>query len=83
MDFHREQDRLRYELNELEKAQLKADEDTALREDREILENAEKIFSALDFAYSILYHGLENLSVTDCLSKVIDCLEKIVIFMHL
>ncbi|MFY9217421.1 MAG: DNA repair protein RecN [Tepidanaerobacteraceae bacterium] len=80
MDFHREQDRLRYELNELEKAQLKADEDTALREDREILENAEKIFSALDFAYSILYHGLENLSVTDCLSKVIDCLEKIVIF---
>ena len=67
MDFHREQDRLRYELNELEKAQLKADEDTALREDREILENAEKIFSALDFAYSVLYHGLENLSVTDCL----------------
>jgi len=77
-DFCKEQDRLRYELDELEKAQLKVDEDTALLEDKKVLENAEKIYSALDFSYNILYEGFENLSVIDGLSKVIDSLEKIV-----
>src|SRR5690606_686625 len=38
LEFSREQDRLRYELDELEKAQLKPDEDISLQEDKKILE---------------------------------------------
>ena len=78
LEFSREQDRLRYELDELEKAQLKPDEDISLQEDKKILENAEKIYGALEFAYNALYQGFEDLSVIDGLSKIIDSLEKIV-----
>lgn len=81
-EFCREQDRLRYELDELEKAQLKPDEDTLLQEDRKILENAEKIYSTLEFAYNILYQGFENPSVIDGLDKIIDGLEKIKVFYN-
>jgi len=80
MDFCREQDRLRYELDELEKAQLKVNEDTVLQEEKTILENAEKIYGALNFAYNLLYQGAENLSVIDGLSKIVDSLEKVVAF---
>jgi len=80
LDFCREQDRLRYELDELEKAQLKVNEDIALQEEKTVLENYEKIYSALDFAYNLLYQGFDNLSVIDGLNKIIDSLEKIVGF---
>lgn len=80
LEFCREQDRLRYELDELEKAQLKPDEDIALLEDKRILENAEKIYSALEYSYNIIYQGFENLSVIDGLSKAIDSLENIMDF---
>jgi len=80
IDFCREQDRLRYEIDELEKAQLKVDEDTALQEDKKILENAEKIYSTLELSYNILYHGFDNPSVIDGINKIIDGLERIIVF---
>ena len=79
-DFYRRQDRLRYEVEELEMAQLEPEEDVLLEENRKVIENAEKIFSAMEFAYSVLYQGYEASSVIDNLSKIVDNLEAIMDF---
>ncbi len=79
-DFYRRQDRLRYEVEELEMAQLEPEEDILLEENRKVIENAEKIFSAMEFAYSVLYQGYEASSVIDNLSKIVDNLEAIMDF---
>jgi DNA repair protein RecN (Recombination protein N) len=73
---------LRYEVDELEKAQLKPEEDILLEENRKILENAEKIYSTLEFAYNLLYQGYENPSIIDSLNKIIDNFEGIMDFYN-
>ena len=79
-DFCRQQDRLRYEVDELEKAQMKPKEDLLLEEDKKILENAEQIFKTLEYAYNVLYQGYETPSIIDNLNKVIDNFEGIIDF---
>ncbi|HHY71585.1 MAG TPA: DNA repair protein RecN, partial [Thermoanaerobacterales bacterium] len=77
-DFCIQQDRLKYEVDELEKAQLKPEEENTLRENKKILENAEKILGSLDFAYNVLYQGYETSSIIDNLNKIIDNFEGII-----
>lgn len=53
-------DSLRYQIDELEKAELKAGEKEELNARRELLRNAEKLTEAIDAAYAVLYGDEEN-----------------------
>ena len=51
---------LRYQISELERAELKAGEKDSLVARRDLLRNSEKLTEALDSAFSALYAGEEN-----------------------
>lgn len=53
-------DSLSFQINELEKAELKVGEMNELSSRRDLLRNAEKLTEAIDEAYSALYGGEEN-----------------------
>ncbi len=53
----RRMETLRYQINEIEKAELEAGEDEALEERRKILQNAEKLSNGMDTAVECLYGG--------------------------
>lgn len=61
-DRERMLDILGFQINEIEKAHLKAGEDEELRRERELLINGEKISEALDKAYYSIYGDAENQS---------------------
>lgn len=62
-------DRLRYEINEIESADLKPDEDTALSDRRKLLQNAEKLVTALESSVGALYGDDESQGAADLLSS--------------
>ncbi len=53
----RRMETLRYQITEIEKANLEAGEDEALEERRKILQNAEKLSNGMDTAVDCLYGG--------------------------
>ena len=53
-------DSLKYQIEELERAELKAGEQEELSARRDLLRNAEKLTEAIDEAYAALYDGEEN-----------------------
>lgn len=53
-------DSLRYQIDELEKAELKVGERDELSSRRDLLRNSEKLTEAIDEAYSALYGGDDN-----------------------
>lgn len=53
-------DSLRYQIAELERAELRAGEKEELVSRRDLLRNAEKLTEALDVAFSAVYGGEEN-----------------------
>ena len=53
-------DSLKYQLEELENANLKAGEEDELSARRDLLRNSEKLTEALDTAYSVLYASEES-----------------------
>lgn len=53
-------DTLRFQIDELSKAEIKAGEYESLRARRDIMRNSEKLKEALDSALSFLYDGEEN-----------------------
>jgi DNA repair protein RecN (Recombination protein N) len=61
-------DLLKYQIAEIENAHLMAGEEESLEEQRVILENAEKIMSALEEAYQILYDSDNGRSAYDSVS---------------
>lgn len=63
-------DYLKFQIEDIEKAKLKENEEDTLREEYNILANAEKINLALVDSYKLL-SGQEEFSVMDSLSKVI------------
>ena len=63
-------DYLKFQIEDIEKAKLKENEEETLREEYNILANAEKINNALVNSYKLLM-GQEEFSVIDSLSKVI------------
>ena len=56
----RQMETLRYQIAEIEKAELEAGEDEALEERRKILQNAEKLSNGMDTAVECLYGGDES-----------------------
>jgi len=56
----RRMETLRYQIAEIEKAELEAGEDEALEERRKILQNAEKLSNGMDTAVECLYGGEES-----------------------
>ena len=56
----RRMETLRYQIAEIEKAELEAGEDEVLEERRKILQNAEKLSNGMDSAVECLYGGDES-----------------------
>jgi DNA replication and repair protein RecN len=48
---------LKYQIEEIEKANLSVEEETQLLEKRNLLMNFEKLFTAMNSSYKILYEG--------------------------
>jgi len=62
-------DMLKYQIQEIESARLKADEENALRQERTLLANAETLHSLSRQALSALDEGADALPVTDLLGE--------------
>lgn len=69
-------DYLKFQIEDIEKAKLKEDEEETLKEEYNILANAEKINNSLAISYGIL-SGNEEFSVIDSISKVIQELSNV------
>lgn len=69
-------DYLKFQIDDIEKAKLKENEEETLREEYNILANAEKINNALVNSYKLL-NGQEEPGVIDSLSKVISELSSV------
>lgn len=76
-EFNKQRDRLKFEVDEIEKAALKPNEDVLLEEEKQILENSEKIFQVLESSYNILYRGEDAPSIVDNINKIINGFEEI------
>lgn len=63
-EFLRRQSFMQHELNEINAADIHAGEDDELAEHLNILQNSEKIFSALSESYEILYNNPLNKSLS-------------------
>lgn len=71
-------DYLSFQLKDIEKANLKLNEDEELKEQYEILSNSEKISSVLNEVYSILNENSDSYnSVYDLIGKIINNLKSI------
>lgn len=71
-------DFLIFQVSEIERANIKINEEDELRQEKQILSNSEKLFKGSATAYQILYQGdSENPAVYDKLSKTIEELEDI------
>lgn len=75
--LHEIRSKLEYEIKEIEIANIQPDEDKQLKEQRNILQNAEKIFLSLESAYDLLYKGQNVPSILDNLNRVIVNLQDI------
>jgi len=69
-------DYLKFQIEDIEKAKLKVSEEESLKEEYNILANAEKINNSLSTSYGIL-NGNEEFSVIDSISKVIQELSNV------
>ncbi|KAA5807643.1 DNA repair protein RecN [Thermoanaerobacterium thermosaccharolyticum] len=69
-------DLLKYQINEIESANIKPGEEDDLIEKRNILMNSEKLFNYMNESYSLLYKGIgDNASIIDTLSTVLKNLD--------
>ena len=65
----RRMETLKYQIAEIEKADLEAGEDEALEERRKILQNAEKLSNGMDTAVECLYGGDESEGASGLLAQ--------------
>lgn len=76
----RRQDRLNYEVAEIEAAQLRPDEEDELRAERSLLENAEQIAALSDAVITALTGGGRGGSAVDALGRAAEALAQLVLF---
>ncbi len=76
----RRMETLRYQIAEIEKADLEAGEDEALEERRKILQNAEKLSNGMDTAVECLYGGEESDGAAGLLAQAEYALARLVKF---
>ena len=69
-------DYIKFQIEDIEKGKLKIGEEEELKEDYNILSNAEKITNGISNSYNLL-NGMDSSSVLDSLSKVISELTSI------
>ena len=65
----RRMETLKYQIAEIEKAELAPEEDTALEERRKLLQNAERLSKGMDEAVEALYGGEESDGASGLLSE--------------
>lgn len=70
-------DLLEFQINEIESAKLKADEDVTLEERRNFLQNAEKIVFGVQSAYDELYGGEYQSAAYDLIMKAVKGLDSV------
>lgn len=74
----RKMDLLRFQIDEIKKAKLKADEDEELNKQKILLNNAEKISKSLSAAYSLLYSGQsEGSAASDIMNEAMSQLNTV------
>ena len=77
-DGERRKDVLRYQIDEIIKAELKPEEEEDLKKERSILAHAERIVKAVSSAYQMLYSGNSSFtSVQDSLAETIGKLQSV------
>lgn len=76
--MQREKDFIEFQLNEIEEAELIAEEDVQLEKEKEILTHAETLNYELHAAYYRLYGRDDTSSICENLSQVCRALEKLV-----
>jgi DNA repair protein RecN (Recombination protein N) len=73
----RRMDLLQYQIDEIREAQLQPGEEEELKSRRDVLANSEKIQSAAEESYQLLYEGGEEFSsVHDMVSQALDSLQE-------
>lgn len=76
-------DFLKYQIDEIDNAKLKIDEEEELEERFKILSNAEKINKVLSYTYEILYNGVgENSSILETINYIIRDLRSVEMHME-
>ncbi|MBD7914497.1 DNA repair protein RecN [Clostridium sp. Sa3CUN1] len=70
-------DYIKFQIDDIEKANLKINEEEDLKEEFNLLSNAEKISLALSKSYSILDSSMEGISVIEGISKVVNELSSV------
>lgn len=70
-------DYVKFQIDDIEKANLKIDEEENLKEEFNLLSNAEKISLALSKSYGILESPMEGISVVEGISKVVNELSRV------
>ena len=73
----RRMESLRFQIGEIEKAELEAGEDDALSERRKLLQNAEKLSDGMEKAVNLLYGGEDSDGATAMLADAERALSKI------
>lgn len=74
-DSERRKDILRYQIDEITKAELKPSEEEIIQKERAILYNAERIANIINNAYKALYTGDTQIpSVLDSLAEIVSTL---------
>lgn len=70
-------DYIKFQIDDIEKANLKINEEEELKEEFNLLSNAEKISLALSKSYAILDNPIEGISVIEGLSKTVNELSSV------
>ena len=70
-------DYVKFQIDDIEKANLRIDEEENLKEEFNLLSNAEKISLALSKSYGILESPMEGISVVEGISKVVNELSRV------
>ena len=78
---NRKVDLLQYQVNELEQADMYVGEFEELKEQRNLIENKEKIANALNEAHSLLNGGEDTVGILEQLENACSCLESITEYM--
>ena len=78
---NRKVDLLQYQVNELEQADMYVGEFEELKEQRNLIENKEKIANALNEAHSLLNGGEDTGGILEQLENACSCLESITEYM--
>ncbi len=77
MERERKLDLLKFQIQEIESAELSNGEEKLLVQQKNLLANGEKIFNAVSEAYAELYEGNHQMAIVDGISKITSQLQHV------